>query len=219
MGIVAFEEQTDPDYHSAGMDIGLLSCCVGRGLGTETLRLLGGVARRRARPPPPDDRSRRRERPRDPRLREGRLPAHRRGAPLRARPRRDVARQPAHGHARLRARAIGAARIGYESPCAPPLVRRLETAMAIIRRDPRGTPRSAHRPPRLRRPDREGLGDGDPRRPRRGRRRWRRGHLARRGRHGVGRRLRRDGPAGRRLRHRATTRSGGNRRSTSRSSA
>ena len=40
-GVVAFEEVTDPDYHAAGMDISLLSCCVGRGLGTEALRLLG----------------------------------------------------------------------------------------------------------------------------------------------------------------------------------
>jgi aminoglycoside 6'-N-acetyltransferase len=40
-GIIAYSEIADPDYHSAGMDIALLSCCVGRGLGTESLRLLG----------------------------------------------------------------------------------------------------------------------------------------------------------------------------------
>jgi aminoglycoside 6'-N-acetyltransferase len=40
-GIIAFEEVTDPDYHSVGVDIGLLACCVGRRLGTEALRLLG----------------------------------------------------------------------------------------------------------------------------------------------------------------------------------
>lgn len=40
-GIVAFEEVDDPDYHSASMDISLLACCVGRGLGGEALRLLG----------------------------------------------------------------------------------------------------------------------------------------------------------------------------------
>jgi aminoglycoside 6'-N-acetyltransferase len=41
-GIIAFEEIADPDYRSAGMDIGLMTCCVGRGLGSEALRLLGG---------------------------------------------------------------------------------------------------------------------------------------------------------------------------------
>jgi aminoglycoside 6'-N-acetyltransferase len=40
-GIVAFQEELDPDYHSASMDIALLACCVGRGLGTEALCLLG----------------------------------------------------------------------------------------------------------------------------------------------------------------------------------
>jgi aminoglycoside 6'-N-acetyltransferase len=40
-GIIAFGEQADPNYHSAGMDIGLLSSCVGRGLDAEALRLLG----------------------------------------------------------------------------------------------------------------------------------------------------------------------------------
>lgn len=40
-GIIAFEEVDDPDYHSASMDISLLACCVGRGLGPEALRLLG----------------------------------------------------------------------------------------------------------------------------------------------------------------------------------
>jgi len=42
VGVIAFEEETDPDYRSAGIDIGLLSCCVGRGLGTEAVRLLVG---------------------------------------------------------------------------------------------------------------------------------------------------------------------------------
>jgi aminoglycoside 6'-N-acetyltransferase len=41
-GIVAFEEEEDPDYHVAGIDISLLQCCVGRGLGPEALRLLAG---------------------------------------------------------------------------------------------------------------------------------------------------------------------------------
>jgi aminoglycoside 6'-N-acetyltransferase len=41
VGIVDFEEVTEPEYHAAGMDIALLECCVGKGLGTEALRLLG----------------------------------------------------------------------------------------------------------------------------------------------------------------------------------
>ncbi len=41
-GIIAFEEEADPDYRSAGMDITLLECCIGRGLGSEALRLLAG---------------------------------------------------------------------------------------------------------------------------------------------------------------------------------
>jgi aminoglycoside 6'-N-acetyltransferase len=39
-GIVAFEEQNDPDYRAAGVDISLLECCVGRGLGPEALLLV-----------------------------------------------------------------------------------------------------------------------------------------------------------------------------------
>lgn len=41
VGIVDFEEVLEPEYHSAGMDIALLECCIGRGVGTEALRLLG----------------------------------------------------------------------------------------------------------------------------------------------------------------------------------
>jgi aminoglycoside 6'-N-acetyltransferase len=40
-GIIDYEEELDPDYHSAGMDIALLDGFTGRGLGTEALRLLG----------------------------------------------------------------------------------------------------------------------------------------------------------------------------------
>ena len=42
VGVIAYEEETDPDYHSVGIDISLLACCVGRGLGPEALRLLVG---------------------------------------------------------------------------------------------------------------------------------------------------------------------------------
>ena len=41
VGIVDFEEVLEPEYHSAGMDIALLECCTGQGVGTEALRLLG----------------------------------------------------------------------------------------------------------------------------------------------------------------------------------
>lgn len=39
-GVLGYEEEDDPDYKSVSLDIGLLSCCLGRGLGTEALRLL-----------------------------------------------------------------------------------------------------------------------------------------------------------------------------------
>ena len=41
-GIIAYDEEMDPDYHSVGVDIALLQCCVNRGLGPEALRLLIG---------------------------------------------------------------------------------------------------------------------------------------------------------------------------------
>lgn len=40
VGVIAFEEETTPEYHSASIDITLLQCCIGRGLGPEALRLL-----------------------------------------------------------------------------------------------------------------------------------------------------------------------------------
>lgn len=40
VGVIAFEEEDDPDYRAASIDIALLSCCVGRGLGTRALRML-----------------------------------------------------------------------------------------------------------------------------------------------------------------------------------
>ena len=42
VGIVGYEEELDPDYHSASVDITLLECSVGRALGPEALRLLIG---------------------------------------------------------------------------------------------------------------------------------------------------------------------------------
>lgn len=39
-GVIAYAEESDPDYHSASVDIALLSCCVGRGLGPDALGLL-----------------------------------------------------------------------------------------------------------------------------------------------------------------------------------
>ena len=41
VGIVDFEEVLEPEYFSAGMDIALLECCVGKGLGVEVLQVLG----------------------------------------------------------------------------------------------------------------------------------------------------------------------------------
>ena len=40
VGIVDFEEELEPEYCSAGMDIALLECCVGKGLGVEVLQVL-----------------------------------------------------------------------------------------------------------------------------------------------------------------------------------
>ena len=41
VGIVDFEEVLEPEYHSAGMDIALLECCTGKGIGGEVLQVLG----------------------------------------------------------------------------------------------------------------------------------------------------------------------------------
>ncbi len=39
-GVITFEEQPDPDYRHASIDIGLLGWCVNRGVGTAALRAL-----------------------------------------------------------------------------------------------------------------------------------------------------------------------------------
>lgn len=39
-GVIVFEEETDPDYRAASIDIGLVSGAVGRGLGTDALLTL-----------------------------------------------------------------------------------------------------------------------------------------------------------------------------------
>lgn len=39
-GVITFEEEEDPDYHSASIDIGLAGWCVDRGIGTAALRAL-----------------------------------------------------------------------------------------------------------------------------------------------------------------------------------
>jgi len=39
-GIITFEEECDPDYRSAGIDIGLFSHAIGRGAGPDALRTL-----------------------------------------------------------------------------------------------------------------------------------------------------------------------------------
>jgi len=41
-GVIAFEEQLDPSYHAAGIDIGLIAGNVGRGVGTDALKTLAG---------------------------------------------------------------------------------------------------------------------------------------------------------------------------------
>jgi aminoglycoside 6'-N-acetyltransferase len=40
VGVVDFFEENDPDGRSAGMDIALLGCCTGRGVGGDALRTL-----------------------------------------------------------------------------------------------------------------------------------------------------------------------------------
>lgn len=41
-GVVTFEEEDDPDYDAASIDIGLLGWCVNRGVGTAVLKALVG---------------------------------------------------------------------------------------------------------------------------------------------------------------------------------
>ena len=36
-----FEEILEPEYRAAGMDIALLECCTGKGIGGEVLQVLG----------------------------------------------------------------------------------------------------------------------------------------------------------------------------------
>ena len=38
LGVITFEEECDPDYRSANIDVGLLSHATGRGLGTDAVR-------------------------------------------------------------------------------------------------------------------------------------------------------------------------------------
>lgn len=40
VGIIQYEEQTDPDYHYAGIDISVFEAYLGKGYGTEALRVL-----------------------------------------------------------------------------------------------------------------------------------------------------------------------------------
>lgn len=40
VGVITFEEECDPDYRSASIDIGLLSVATGRGIGTDAVRIV-----------------------------------------------------------------------------------------------------------------------------------------------------------------------------------
>ena len=102
-GAIQWSEADDPMYRHAGIDIFLdpddprPRCRPGRR--ADAVR----PPRRRRRPPPPRHRPGGRQRAGDPLLRQGRLPAGRRDAPLRAGSRRHVARRPADGPAGRRA--------------------------------------------------------------------------------------------------------------------
>ena len=93
-------------YRHAGIDIFLDPAIHGRGVGPDAVRalcvhLVDDVGHHRLVIDPAADNA-----AGDPLLRQGRLPARRRDAPLRARTRRRVARRAADGPARRRARAL-----------------------------------------------------------------------------------------------------------------
>ena len=83
--IQAAERTTTMTTSHAGIDIFMHSRFQGRGLGHGRRAHARALPHRGARPPPADDRPRRGQCPGDPHLREGRLQAGRRDAPVRAR--------------------------------------------------------------------------------------------------------------------------------------
>ena len=97
-GWLSVTQETDPDYRHAAFDIFPSSAAQGRGLGREALDLavrhLAACGHHRFTIDPA-----RGQRAGDPLLRGGRLPPGRGHARIRARPRRRLARQPAHGPA------------------------------------------------------------------------------------------------------------------------
>ncbi len=102
-GFVQFFEEPDADYRHADVDILLATRFHGQGLGTDAMRAIMRPPDRAARPPPDHAHDLAAQRPRDPRLREARLPPGRDHAPERARRRRPLARRAADG-VRRRAR-------------------------------------------------------------------------------------------------------------------
>ena len=97
VGFIQFSEEPDEDYRHADVDILLATRVHGRGLGSDAMR---AITRHLI-----EDRGHHRitlttvaaQRPRDPRVREGRVPAGRHHAAQRARRRRHVARRAADG--------------------------------------------------------------------------------------------------------------------------
>ena len=93
VGFIQFSEGPDEDYRYADVDILLATRVHGRGLGSDAMRAICRhlIEDRRARPPPDHADDVAAQRPRDPRVREGRVPAGRHHAAQRARRRRHVA--------------------------------------------------------------------------------------------------------------------------------
>ena len=74
IGLVEANEETDPDYRHANIDIFLTTAVHGRGLGADTVPDACPLAHRGARTSPPHHRPGRRQRAGDPVLRAGRVP-------------------------------------------------------------------------------------------------------------------------------------------------
>jgi GNAT superfamily N-acetyltransferase len=99
IGLIQYWEEPDPDYRHAALDLFLHPDWHGRGLGADAIRDPGPPPVPGPRPSPPDDRSRRPQPAGHPRLPAGGVPPGGGAAPLRARPRRRLARRAADGPA------------------------------------------------------------------------------------------------------------------------
>ncbi len=82
VGLIQAWEETEPGYRHAGIDLSLLGSAQGLGLGPDAVRTVARWLFERPTASPDHHRSQRDQRPRDPGLRQGRVPARRRDASL-----------------------------------------------------------------------------------------------------------------------------------------